>query len=105
MSRTDVSGGVPPDEQPTDAVLAVVGDLLADVVGAEVLAEIPLGRSTRFDADLELESIEFVALADRIQEHFGARIDVVSWIGAMDLEAIIDLSVGDLVDFIVACGG
>jgi acyl carrier protein len=58
---------------------------------------------TSFGEDLELESIEFVALAERIQNEYGQSVDFVGWLSDKELEAIIALKVGDVVDFIVRC--
>ena len=53
--------------------------------------------------DLELESIEFVALAEALQNRYGAQVDFVSWISQKELDEIIDLTVGDVVQFISEC--
>ena len=58
---------------------------------------------TSFNADLELESIEFVALAEKLQHRYGERIDFVGWISNKSLDDIIALTVGDLVRFIASC--
>lgn len=86
-----------------EEVLATVGGLIVEVVGEEYLLEEPIGMGTSFDQDLELESIEFVALSERLMEHYGEQVDFVSWIGEMELEEIIALEVGELVRFIVRC--
>jgi len=91
--------------QTRDEVLAAVVRLLGDVVGEDYLDEVPVTMDTSFSADLELESIEFVALSEKLQEHFGDDVDFVSWIGDMELEQIIALRVGELVEFIVASTG
>ena len=54
-----------------------------------------------FDEDLELESIEFVALAEQLLERYGEQVDFVGWLATMELDEIIALTVGQLVDFVV----
>jgi acyl carrier protein len=90
---------------PTDQeVLADLTRMLGEVIGEdelEVMDEITL--DTSFNEDLELESIEFVALAELLMEHYGERVDFVAWIAELELEQIIEMQVGQLVAFIVGC--
>ncbi len=82
--------------------LAALTELLKDVLADDWDPDLDVGMTTSFADDLELESIEFVVLAERIQQRFGTDIDFVSWISDMDLDGIIGLSVGDVVRFIEA---
>jgi acyl carrier protein len=86
----------------SEAVLAEVRAILADVIGDDFLLDEELTADTSFNEDLEIESIEFVALAEQLTERYGSQVDFVAWMGEMELDDIIALSVGDLVDFIVA---
>ena len=92
-----------PDLTPyTNDVLDVVRDMLVDVIGPEYLIDLTVELDTSFDQDLELESLEFVALAERLLQHYGGQVDFVAWLATMELDEIIGLTVGDLVAFIVA---
>lgn len=82
--------------------LVALSELLQDVLADDWDPDTVIEMTTSFADDLELESIEFVVLAERIQQRFGAEIDFVSWISGMDLDGIIGLSVGDVVRFIDA---
>jgi acyl carrier protein len=86
----------------TADVLDVVRDMLVDVIGPEYLIDLTVELETSFDQDLELESLEFVALAERLLQHYGGQVDFVAWLATMELDEIIGLTVGDLVAFIVA---
>jgi len=83
-------------------VLETVRDMLVDVIGPEYLLDLAVELETRFDEDLEIESLEFVALAERLLQHYGGQVDFVAWLATMELDEIIALTVGDLVSFIVA---
>ena len=83
-------------------VLEVVQSMLVDVIGPEYLLDLTIDLGTSFDGDLELESLEFVALAERLLEHYGGQVDFVAWLATMELDEIIALTVGNLVGFIVA---
>lgn len=82
--------------------LEALAELLQDVLADDWDPSTVVQMDTSFADDLELESIEFVVLAERIQERFGADIDFVTWISGMDLDGIIGLTVGEVVGFIDA---
>ncbi|MFC5181559.1 acyl carrier protein [Actinomadura harenae] len=83
-------------------VLSEVVAMLAEVVGEDFLLEQTVGPDTTFNADLALESIEFVALAERLQRHYGARIEFAAFIAGLDLDQIMAMTVGDLTSYIEA---
>ena len=85
------------------SVLRVIERRVAEIAGDEILLAGPLTMATSFNGDLELESIEFVALAEKLQQHYGGQVDFVGWISAKELDQIIGLTVGELVEFIVSC--
>lgn len=87
----------------TDEILRTVERLIVEIAGDEIVTLSPITMATSFSADLELESIEFVALAEKLQQHYGDRIDFVGWISGKGLDEIIGLTVGQLVEFIAAC--
>ena len=85
-----------------DEVLEVVRGMLVEIIGAEYLLDLSIDLTTSFDADLELESLEFVTLAERLLARYGAGVDFIAWLATKELDEIIGLTVGDLVAFIVA---
>jgi acyl carrier protein len=90
-----------PDTVTDESVLADLDRILTEVIGDDLLLDGPLAMETSFDADLQLESIEFVALAEKLLEQYGERVDFVSWMAGMELDEIIALTVGDVVSFVV----
>ncbi len=92
----------PEDVLPTD-VLQTIATLVREVVGEEWIQQVEISRETSFGDDLELESIEFVALAERVQQVWGERVDFVGWLAGMELDRIIGLTVGELVDYVESC--
>lgn len=79
-------------------VLDEVGAMIRGVVGEEWIQTTAITRETRFSDDLELESIELVALAEQVQARYGDDVDFPGWLASLDLDAIIGLTVGQLVD-------
>ena len=84
-------------------VLDTVIHFVGEVIGEDWALEMDITEATSFNEDLELESIEFVALAERLQERYGEQVNFVEWIADKELDQIIALKVGDLVEFICGC--
>jgi len=84
-------------------ILADLARFVREVVGASWADAVEIDLDTSFSDDLELESIEFVALAEKVQAHYGEGVDFVTWLSDLDLDAIIALRVGDVVEFIERC--
>jgi acyl carrier protein len=83
------------------AVLDDVRTMIADVIGEDYVVATDIELATSFYEDLEIESIEFVALGEALQERYGDRIDFAAWIATLELDEIIGMTVGRLVDEIV----
>ena len=81
-------------------VLETVAGFIKEVINEEWIEDTPITMETSFSADLELESIEFVALAEKMQDHYGDEVDFVEWMSTMELDQIIALRVGQVVEFI-----
>jgi acyl carrier protein len=84
------------------SVLQTVSRMIEEVLGEDMLLD-EITMDTLFSEDLELESIEFVALSEQLQAHYGDQVDFVAWLSGMELPEIIGLSVGQLVDHIASC--
>lgn len=87
------------------SVLADLERILVEVIGEDLLLDGPLTMDTSFDADLQLESIEFVALSERLLETYGEQVDFVGWLAGLELDEIVALTVGQLVTFVAANAG
>lgn len=82
------------------SVLAEVTTMIHDVVGQEYADDLDITMDTTFQDDIDLESIEFVALADKIRLSYGSSVDLVGFLATMDVDDVIALSVGDVVRLI-----
>jgi acyl carrier protein len=83
-----------------DAILSIVIDKIRSTVNEDWIEDFEIGPETRFNDDLELESVEFVKIADALQAHFGTQLDIVGWLSGKSIQELIGLSVGDLTGFI-----
>jgi acyl carrier protein len=85
----------------TDEVLNTVRSIIQEVVGDDYEMLGPIDLTTSFNNDLELESIELVAMAEKLQERYGEKVNFVDWMSKKSLDEMVGLTVGELVAFIV----
>ena len=85
------------------SVIEVVAQLIGEVIGEDYVADIDIDEDTSFSDDLEMESIEFVALAEALQLRFGERVDFVAWLADLELDDLIEMTVGRVAAFIAEC--
>ena len=90
------------DESTTaaDQTLATIVELLQAVLGEDFLLDVEISRQTSFSDDLALESIEFVALAEELQQHYAGRVDLVAFMAELEIDEIMAMTLGQLVDYI-----
>lgn len=86
-----------------DQILADVRTMLVEIIGPEYALALNIDMDTSFEADLELESIEFVKLSAMLAEHYGDRVDFVRFLADKTLNEIINMTVGDVVTYIANC--
>lgn len=84
----------------TNPVLDEVVAMLIEVVGDDFLLDVEIDLDTTFSDDLALESIEFVALAEKLQQRYGGRVDFAAFVADMDITEIMTMKVGTLVAYI-----
>lgn len=83
-------------------ILEIVSQQLVLIMELEE-GELEINMQTRFQDDLELESIEMIALGDALKSHYKALshqeidVDFASWLSQLSIEELMELSVGDLV--------
>jgi acyl carrier protein len=81
-------------------VLDQVTRLLTEVLGEEFLLDTEITAETTFSDDLALESIEFVMLSEKLQQYYGERVNLAAFIGDMDINDIMSMTVGALSGYI-----
>jgi acyl carrier protein len=75
---------------------------LGAVIGDPELLHTEITMDSTFGRDLELESIEFVALADRLRIEFGERVNFVAFLSAKNVDDMVSLTVGDVVRYVAS---
>ncbi|MDR2949907.1 MAG: phosphopantetheine-binding protein [Prevotella sp.] len=84
-----------------DQVFEVLKQFISDIIGADIAEELDITQDSNFTKDLEMDSIELVAFAEKVRVKYGDGIDFAKWLSAMDLDQIVKLNIGDIVNFIV----
>lgn len=95
------SRGTVPLSTDEQAVLANVAEMIAVVLADDGGVDIEIGMDTQFIADLDMESIDLVALAAQLQDHYGERVNFAEFLASFDIDEIFVLTVGRLVHHIV----
>ncbi|SEF21777.1 acyl carrier protein [Amycolatopsis pretoriensis] len=83
-------------------VLTRLAGMLRELLEEYGLDDAEITMDTTFHDDLELESVDLVALSGQLREHYGERVNFATFIAERDLDEIIALTVGELVRHIVA---
>ncbi len=83
-----------------DDIQALVIGKIRSTINEDWIQDFEIDGETRFNTDLEIESIEFVKIADAIQAHYGTQLDIVGWLSGKSIHELIGLSVGELAAFI-----
>jgi len=84
------------------SVLDEIKEALTEVVGDDLLLAVDITPETRFDDDLALESIEFIALGEQLRQRYGGRVDFAAFIASMEIDEIMALTVGRLEAYIIS---
>lgn len=86
-----------------ESTFEIVAAMIQDVLGDDWDPNLTIEPETSFSDDLELESIEFVALAEKLQAKYGDRVDFVAWISEKELDELIGMKVGHVSEYIDQC--
>ena len=87
--------GVTPDDL-TEALAAATGD--ESLLSAGIIA------ATRLEGDLRLDSLDLAALGALLRDRYGSAVDLVGYVAGLDIDEIIELTVGDVTDYVNRCG-
>lgn len=84
-------------------IFDLMKQFITEVIGDEFVEEMDITMESSFTKDLEMDSIEIVSFSEKIKNHFGEQIDFTGWLSAMDLDELINLNLGTIVNYIEEC--
>lgn len=102
-AETPAEAPVSAPEGDAPAVLAEISGMLRTMLDEYGLDDIEVTMETRFTEDLELESIDLVTLAGSLEARYGRQVNFAEFVADLELDDIIDLTVGQLVEYVVRC--
>lgn len=73
---------------------------IAAATGDESLRSASIRSATRLEGDLFLDSLDLVALGAVLRDTYGTGVDLVGYVSGLDIDEIIELSVGDVTDYV-----
>jgi acyl carrier protein len=83
-------------------VIATLRNSLELVIGQDAVEVLQITPSTRLFRDLDLDSIQFMQIAEKVQTHYGVdSAYVMERASQFPTRQLLKLTVGDLVDLIV----
>ena len=88
-------------ETAREAVFHAISQMLQEILAELGADEVEITEDTSFNEDLELESIDLVSLTSLIAQRWGETVNLAEFLAEKDLDEVIALKVGDLVDFVV----
>lgn len=91
-------------ENTPESIFAELVAILTTVIGEDYLLDIEITRESTFSEDIALESVEFVALGQKLQDRYPG-VNVAAFVADLDIDQIMAITVGDLVDYIERCLG
>lgn len=89
-------------EASRDVVFTEIAAMLRQVLDELGVDDVEITEQTSFNEDLELESIDLVTLTGLISQRWGEPVNLAEFLADKDLDEVIALKVGDLVDFVSA---
>lgn len=81
-------------------IFLTLKQFIIDIIGADVAEEIEITPASTFTRDLEMDSIEIVAFAEKVKAKYGDSIDFAAWFSNMDLDDLVNLKLEDIINFI-----
>lgn len=99
MTASEKAAGSPPPTE--EQVLGEISTMISALVEDYGLDPAEITMTSSLTDDLELESIDLVSLSERMQERWGDRVNLAEFVAGLDLDDLIDLTVGRLVGHVV----
>jgi acyl carrier protein len=87
--------GVTSERLDQEALLTELRAMILEVMEEEE-GEVEVRFESHFQRDLELESIELIALGDLLRARYGQDLDFTGWLTQLSLDDLAALTVGDL---------
>ena len=76
---------------------------LAAATADESLLHAGISAATRLESDLRLDSLDLAAFGALLRDRYGTAVDLVGYVAGLDIDEIIELTVGDVTGYLNRC--
>ncbi|HWE89915.1 MAG TPA: phosphopantetheine-binding protein [Pseudonocardiaceae bacterium] len=91
-----------PQASSETAVLGEIRTILAEVLDLSDVDDIEITAEMSLIDDLGLESIDLVSIGSMLTERYGEQVNLASFLADQEMDDVIKLTVGGLVDFVAS---
>jgi tocopherol O-methyltransferase len=85
-----------------DGLVRPVAELLRQITGQDAAWLDTVAPASRVDGDLLVESQELAAWSEALRARYGERVDLAGHVAGLGIDAIIELTVGDVAAYVAA---
>jgi acyl carrier protein len=79
-----------------DEVIAELIGIVNQVLGPDMAMILEVRADSSFVRDLEMDSIQIVAVAQKLQERYGVQNDLMSWLSKQSLRHLMTMTLADV---------
>lgn len=90
-----------PQASSETAVLGEIRAILAEVLDLSDVADIDIEPEMTLTDELGLESIDLVSIGAMLTERYGEKVNLAAYLAEQEIDDVIKLTVGALVDFVM----
>jgi len=76
---------------------------LAAATADESLLSAGISAATRLEGDLRLDSLDLAAFGALLRDRYGTAVDLTGYVAGLDIDEIIELTVGDVTAYVNRC--
>lgn len=87
------------EEEKREIFLTIKG-FISEIIGEDVAEELDISVNSSFTKDLEMDSIQIVSFAEKVNRRYGERVDFTGWLSDKSIMQLLNMTIGKIVDFI-----
>jgi len=83
-----------------EAIFLQLKEIIVEIIGADAAEIVGVHPHSAFVGNLEMDSIQIVAFAGKVNELYGSRINFIAWLSRKPVRQLARLRVGDVAAYI-----
>lgn len=89
-------------EKGQEAIFLQLKEIIVEIIGADAAEIVGIHPNSAFVGDLEMDSIQIVAFAGKVNERYGKRTNFIAWLSQKSIRQLAKLTVGDVATYIAS---